>query len=130
MSRDVDEAKGTCREFLVCLSNGEWAGAHDLLAEEFSAWIPQCGKTINDAESYIKKLMESERLGPYQIHNTFCEYDNWDQKYSVTFQVCLLEKAGECSSRNYKILFFEVDSSGMIASITEFNCLKLDVQRG
>ena len=73
MSRDVDEAKGTCREFLVCLSKGDWAGAHDLLAEEFSVWIPQLGETINEAETYITKLMESGNLGPFQIHNTYCE---------------------------------------------------------
>jgi hypothetical protein len=122
MSRDGEEEKGVCREFLVYLSNGNWAGAHDLLAEEFSAWFPQLGETISDTENYITKHMESGKLGPYQIHNTYCEYDNWDRTYTVTFQICLLEKVGECSSRNYKIMFFQLDSSGLISSITEFIC--------
>ena len=65
MSRDGDEEKKLCREFLAYLSKGDWSGANDLLADDFLAWFPQCGETINDAESYIKKLMESESLGPY-----------------------------------------------------------------
>ena len=40
----MEEAKGTCRTFLDYLSKENWAGAHDLLAEEFQHGSPSLVK--------------------------------------------------------------------------------------
>ena len=125
MSHEAEESKQVCREYLECLSKGDWSGANDLLADEFSAWFPQLGESFDKAETYIKKVMQAGKLGPYQINNMLCEYESWDRTYSISVQLCLLEKDGDRSSRNFKVLFFEVDSSGTIASISEFLCYQI-----
>jgi len=122
MSNEGKEAKDVCFRFVRYLSGSNWDGLQNLLADEFSAWLPQRNENIEGVDQYVENLKNRPRFKSYQIYNTTVEYDVWEKNYSVAFQVCIMDEETSRPTCSFHLMFIRVDREEMIDSITEFEC--------
>lgn len=122
MPNGEQEAKKICYEFLNAYSSRDWGRLESLLADEFSAWIPQRKETIENAGLYIDSLKSRSRIPAYQVYNTVVQYDVWDKNHTIAMQLCEMDPGTQRPTQNFSILFLQVDREGTIESVTEFAC--------
>lgn len=117
----AEDATQVCITFWNHISTRNWEAARKLLGHDFEAHWPQSHEIFPSPETYV----EVNRIYPgehkIQVLNSMCEYDQRDLSFSVSTQVQIESKMPDGKEMKlFAISFFEIDSEGLISSVTEY----------